>query len=109
MLYFKNFEHIDDFDGDKIMWIEVHEFGIPKDIKMKAQEIDGDDYNGDCFGICINYDCVIPELYVCQDELNCELFYIDNDGDKHWFEYQLNDIETYFFFNKCMEEIMKYQ
>lgn len=105
MLYFRKFEHIDDFEGDKVMWIEVHEFGVPKEIKKKAQEIDGEDYDGNCFGICINYDSQIPELYVCQDEINCELYYVANDGEKHWFEYQLSEMEEYLFFAECIKEM----
>lgn len=107
MLYFKNFEHVDDFSGDKVMWIEVHEFGVPANIKKKAQEIDGDNYDGNCFGICVNYNCQIPELYVCEDEPGCEMYYVDNCGDKHWFKYKLSDMEKYMFFSKCIEEMQK--
>lgn len=108
MLYFRKFEHIDDFEGDKVIRIEVHEFGVPKEIKKKAQEIDEEGYDGNCFGICIKYNSQIPELYVCQDEINCELYYVTSDGEKHWFAYQLSDIERYMFFAECIKEMEKF-
>ena len=107
MLFFKNFEHIDDFDGEKIMWIDVDVFGVPKEIKKAAQQIDKENYDETCFGVCIIYNYQIPELYFCEDKPECILFYTDNNGLKHWFFYHLSDIERYGFFSKCIEEMQK--
>lgn len=105
MIYFKNFEHTDDFDGDKVFWIQIHEFGIPEDIKDAAKSIDEENYINDGYGVCVNYNADANEFHVVEDAPGCELYYVDNNGDKHWFKYSLSEMETYMIISKCIDAI----
>lgn len=107
-IYFKSC-YIDDFAEEKYIWVDIYETGISKEIKEKAKWIDEECYNGNCFGVCIEYDCQNDSLSIYQDEPDCSLFYVDNQGVRHWFEYELSEIEKYFFFVRCLEEIAKQQ
>ena len=82
-------EHYDEFDEEYVCWVSVQD--IPDEFIQKAKRIDKEDYLEDCFGICV----VKGEdgWCVCQDSPECELYYIDNLGEKHWMEYLLSDSE----------------
>lgn len=82
-------EHYDKFDGDYVCWVCVQD--ISDEFIQKAKEIDGENYLPTCFGICVGKD--EDGWYVCQDAPGCELYYIDNDGEKHWMEYVLSEAE----------------
>ena len=107
MLYLKDFERVESFDECKSIVFQLHEFSIPFNVKIQAKNIDGDKYDVDKFGVCVNYNPQIPEVFVSSESWNSELFYVDYSGNKHWFEYKLSEIEKYFFVNKCMEVISK--
>ena len=82
---FEQIEHYDYFDGDVVFWVMV------KDIENKyvelAKEIDKENYSDECFGICINYDEETEKIEIVSDKSEDEqLYYIDNNGYKHWFE-----------------------
>ena len=83
-------EHYDEFDGAVVCWLEVEE--VEDYFKCLAKQIDGENYSEDCFGICVG--CDEDGWYVCQDSPSCELFYVDNNGDKHWMDYVLTDDEN---------------
>lgn len=84
-------EHVDDFGTrERVCWLEVTD--VPKEFEKAAKKIDKKNYNSNCFGVCVGKD--EEGWYISQDSLNCELFYIDNDGDKHWMEYTLDAQET---------------
>lgn len=57
----------------------------------EAKKIDGDNYIGDGFGVCVQYDRGDEEYFAVEDEPGCNLYYIDNKGDKHWFPYKVNE------------------
>ena len=78
------------WDDEYVCWVEVDD--IPKIFIEKAKEIDKENYSKDCFGICVAKS-EDDDWCVCQESFGCELYYIDNNGDKHWMEYLLNDIE----------------
>ena len=98
----KGIEHIDDFGVlEHIFWITVS--NVPEEYIREAKRIDGENYSEDCFGICVIQD---EDGYgVCQDNPNCELFYIDNDGDKYWMEYLLTDDEMEMAISYCKSYI----
>ncbi len=94
-LEFKGIEHYDIFEGDVIIfWADIS--NPPLAIQAIAQEIDGADFSPDSFGVCVNYSFNEKEFYVVIDtgtslpplppEDYRNLFYIDQDGDKHWFK-----------------------
>ena len=76
----------DDFGDSWVFWI------IVKDVDNKyqeiAREIDKENYSKDCFGICLGYD--YKDFYIIKDD-GKQLYYIDNIGNKHWFECEINE------------------
>lgn len=89
---FKQIENIDDFGGDKVFTLAVND--VNEKFIQIAQEEDGDNYDENCFGIWVNYDANEGNYYICQDSVDCELFYVNNDGDKIWMPYVLTDEEA---------------
>lgn len=59
----------------------------------EAKQIDGENYISDGFGVCIQYDRDNGEYFAVEDEPGCNLYYVDNAGNKHWFPYELNKQE----------------
>lgn len=106
MLYFDEFDEIEETD-DLIMWITVQEIGIPEEIKRETIKIDKENYNKNCFGICIGYKKEKAELYIYEGVPGHELYYTDNNGNNRWLHYKLNEIEKYFFFAKCIKKLKK--
>lgn len=86
----KCIEHVDDFGANEnVCWLEVVD--VPTEFIEEAKVIDKENYNEGCFGICVGQD--EGGWYVCEEEPGSELFYIDNDGDKHWMNYKLTELE----------------
>ena len=86
----QSIEHIDDFGMHECLcWTVVD--GVPTQFIEEAKAIDGDNYCEACFGICVGSD--EDGWFVNQDDINCELYYIDNNGDKHWMNYKLTEQE----------------
>lgn len=94
----KHIEHVDDFGmGELVFWIEVTD--IPKQLVEQAKMIDGKNYSEDCFGICAGAND--GEYYICKDSSDSELYYVDNNGDKHWLKYVLSEAERNEVFEFC--------
>jgi hypothetical protein len=86
-----NVEHFDDFEnGDYVCWLTAS--GVPDDYVKKAKEIDKENYLDECFGICVNSEKF--DFCICQGDIDCELYYIDNDGNKNWMDYILSPEEN---------------
>ena len=82
-------EHYDKFDGEYVCWVIVQ--NIPAKFVQEAKRIDKKNYSPTCFGICVGKDeC---GWYICQDAPGCELYYVDNNGDKNWMDYVLSHAE----------------
>lgn len=91
MLKFNGLEHHDDFDDEIICWVDVS--GVPERFVREAEDIDGENYSSDCFGVCLLYDKDKKAFTAIEDRPGAQLYYIDNDGDKHWLSYPLNETE----------------
>lgn len=97
-------EHMDKFSATEyIFWLEVD--NIPREFIDRAKEIDKEDYEESCFGICVI--CTEAGWAVCEDEPGCQLFYIDNDGNKHWMPYELSTEEEHDAIEYCINNIME--
>ena len=103
---FDSVEHFDHFDDEILYWINLSD--IPEPLQQAARKIDGKEYSETCFGMCVAYDLsdnrftVVSEI----DRLTgaeCSVFYIDNDGDKHWLQADLPDILLNEVINACKE------
>ena len=87
-LKFNGIEHFDRFDDETVFWIDLS--NLPKEIEEKARAIDGDAYNRDCFGMCVFHDAKSGQFQTVTDTDwetgdSRSVYYIDNEGDKHWF------------------------
>lgn len=88
---FKGVEDFDDLDTESIYWVDVS--GIPERFVNEAKKIDGADYSGGCFGVCILHDRKTGEFNAIEDSPGHSLYYVDNLGYKHWFDYRLSGQE----------------
>lgn len=78
----------------------------PLYIQTEAKEIDGENYNAACFGMCIHYDWAEEEFAVVTDTDHtnggqCNLYYVDNDGGKHWFKAEMPEELVRQVFSAC--------
>lgn len=90
---FDGIEHCDLFDDESIFWTELSD--APMSIQNIAKEIDGENYDPRCFGMCICQDIDSKQFEVVQDidistGITKNIFYIDNDGEKHWLHAELS-------------------
>lgn len=79
-------EHWDHFQDETIYWLDLSD--MPEPIQQAARRIDGKAYNDRCFGICVVHDLATNEYAVVTEsgtspEVDRNIFYVDNDGDKH--------------------------
>ncbi len=84
---FKDLEHFDKLDDTEIYWVDVS--GVPERLVEEAKRIDGADYSGECFGVCIQRDKKTGKFDVIEDSPGHSLYYVDNLGYKHWLDYRL--------------------
>lgn len=86
---FKGIEHYDIFPDDVIIfWADVS--NPPKEIQAAARGIEFWNFSPNCFGLCVNYSFAAKKCYLVTDTGNSpqdcrNIFYMDQDGDKHWF------------------------
>lgn len=100
----KGMEHVDNFGLlENTCWLAVDD--VPECFIKEAKKIDGENYSENCFGICVIQ--TEDGWFVCEDSPNCELFYIDNDGDKHWMEYSLTNDEANIAIDYCISYIWR--
>lgn len=94
-------EHFDGFGDSIVFWCDVK--NVKKEYIKKAKEIDGENFNEDCFGVCVHFD--EKGFHIVEDSENHELYYIDNDGDKHYMDMKLSDKEAELVYQVCRSEI----
>lgn len=105
---FAHVEHLDDFDYEILFWVDICD--VCEALQDEARKIDGDQYSRDCFGICVNYDAKTERFYLVTEtdpdtQEPRSVYYIDNDGDKHWFPAEITQdfcIET---FTECLRAL----
>lgn len=83
-------EQCDKFDDNEyVCWVEVKE--IPDQFIQEAKEIDGKNYEPTCFGICVEQD--ETGWFVYREIPECDLYYIENYGNRCWMKYVLSEKE----------------
>lgn len=80
-----------------------------KILEKKGKQIDKENYSKDCFGIEFNYIHSTKELCI----LDNGLYYVDNNGDKHYLEVDKLHIgnimrSTIFEYNRFLKNKKKY-
>lgn len=101
---YNGIEHFDQFEGEVIFWVDITD--VPQAIQDKAKTIDGENYSADCFGMCVYYDRDNKNFDVVTDtNLNTgdsrNLYYIDNQGDKNWFQADMSQTFVHEVFAAC--------
>ena len=91
---FKQIEHYDCFPDETIYWAGISD--PPQEIQNRAREIDGEAYSPDCFGLCVFHKLSTHEFEVMTETAyptgeSGNIYYVDNDGDKHWFKADLSE------------------
>lgn len=95
---------IDHFEDESIFWVCVTDVAVH--IQNKAREIDGEFYSPNCFEICVCRDKSTSELSIVTEEDSatgekCNLYYVDNDGNRHWFYEDLPEQLSKRLFSEC--------
>ena len=93
-------EHFDSFDDSIVFWVDIT--GVSKTLISQAKQIDKENFNEECFGCCVLLD-KDGWIVVHQDE--CLIYYIDNIGDKHWLESELNEQEKQVVIDMCVSTL----
>lgn len=75
---FKGVEDFDDLDTESIYWVAVS--GVPERFVNEAKRIDGAEYSGGCFGMCIQHNLETGEFSVVEGSPGHGLYYVDNRG-----------------------------
>ena len=80
---------------------------LPQDIQKAARAIDGPHYDPSCFGICLCYDLKTNTVAIMEETAlstgeKCNVYYVDNNGDKKWFAVELPEDFTRQVFDACM-------
>ena len=107
-MIFDRIEHYDHFGDVTVFWADIS--GMPDEIQREAVKIDGREYNPGCFGVCVNYIwdeksfvLVTDTDFDTGDSRN--VYYIDVDGDKHWFNVEFDPQFIEGIFAACGEEL----
>ena len=84
---------VDNFKIDKeknevSFWMMVK--NLPEMVVAIAKNIDKENYAPDCFGFQYNYG-ILNKNYYIKKENGLSLYYLDNEGEKHYIEYEIPD------------------
>ena len=85
-------EHFDKFDDTEVYWVDVSR--VPERLVEEAKRIDGADYSGECFGVCIQRDKKTGKFDLIEDSPGHSVYYVDNLGYLHWLDYRLTEQEV---------------
>lgn len=102
---FKGIEHYDVFPDDVIIfWADVS--NPPEEVQAAAKKLEPWNFSPNCFGLCVNYSFAAKEFYLVTDTGNSpedcrNIFYIDQDGEKHWFRADISQKLLDQVFDEC--------
>lgn len=81
---------------------------LPQKYVEEAKGVDGENYNENCFGLIVTYGCrdgKEEEWFIDSDAP----FYVDNDGNWNYLDYELTDEEKSEAIQKCKDEMNRIQ
>ena len=100
---FKEIETVDPCEDVVIYWAALSD--VPEAVQNRAREIDGQEYDGEGFGLCVGYDLAKKEFFIFTDEDPAtgggNAFYVDKDGDRRWFWVEIGAELTKQVFDAC--------
>ena len=90
------------FQDVTIFWAALSD--MPEAVLSKAKEIDAQEYDAQGFGACVGYDLAKNEFFFFTNDDHAtggNIYYVDSDGDKHWFRVEIGDELTAQIFDAC--------
>ena len=92
MMKIHKVEHCDCFPDGVLVWMELTD--LPERYQAQARKIDGEDFSPTNFGLCAFWDLENRDAGLITDTdpvtgRSRSAFYIDTNGEKHWFEISL--------------------
>lgn len=109
---YNGIEHFDRFEDEVIFWVDITD--VPQAIQDKAKSMDGENYTAECFGMCVCYDSENQNFDVVTDtDLSTgdsrNIYYIDNKGDKNWFQADMPQTFVHEVFAACNRANMEFE
>lgn len=102
-------EHYDIFEDDVIIfWLDISD--VPQALQTEARQIAGEHFEPNYFGVCANYSfqerqfCIVIDTEASTVHPS-NIFYIDCDGDKHWFTTELSQAFIEQVFLMCVSAV----
>ena len=99
---FKEIETVDPCKDVVIYWAALSD--VPEAVQNRAREIDGQEYDGEGFGLCVGYDLAKKEFFIFTDEdpaTGGNIYYVNKDGDRRWFRVEIGAELTKQVFDAC--------
>ena len=100
---FKEIESVDLLEDTAIYFAALSD--VPRMIQEKAKEIDGKEYDAQGLGIDVGYNFTKKEFFILTDGNSTtgsgNIFYVDKDGDRRWFQVEIGDKLTKQIFDAC--------
>lgn len=94
-------------EGGMDYWVICN--SLPQKYVEEAKEIDGENYNENCFGLIVTYGCrdgqEENEWFIDSDAP----FYVDNDGNWNYLDYALTEEEKAEVIQMCKDEMNRVQ
>ena len=106
---FYSIDACDQFSDVTIFWVTLT--NLPDEIRNRAMLIDGENFSETCFGVWVSFDEETKKFEIVwemdRNEV-CTVYYIDNDGEKHWFACEIPEKVTKRIFSEC-QKILDFQ
>lgn len=79
---------------------------LPSTIVEKAKQIDGENFEPDCFGFCFSYH-LQTNTYTILKKNGKAVYYLDENGDLHYMDYEIPDKIKTSAISKCNKELQR--
>ena len=106
---FYSIDICDQFPDETIFWVALS--NLPDELRNRAKLIDGEYFSESCFGVCVAFDAETKKFEIVEERDKDEastVYYIDNDGEKHWFACEIPEKVTKRIFSEC-QKILDFQ
>ena len=103
---FIGIDNISDFEDEKIFWISLTD--PPARLKSRAKLIDGEAYSDTCFAVWVSFYPDTGEFEFVKEkagDASCSVFYIDNDGERHYFPYEIPEALEKQIISECRKKL----
>ena len=103
---FEMVDGVDHFEDETQFWVFISD--VPEHFRAEGRKIDGENYDDSAFGMGAYYDVPTNRFELMTERPSntselCNIFYVDNDGERHWFRAEIPED----FINQVFAECMK--